>query len=140
MEARASGAPPGDKSPAAFRTISEAAAELGVAPHVLRFWETRFHQVKPLKRARGRRYYRPEDVALLRGIRDLLHGDGYSIRGVQKLLREGGLKARLRAAPPPEEPAARPDEAAASGLPDGKRAELARLLGELEELRDLLKA
>jgi DNA-binding transcriptional MerR regulator len=80
------------KSPEAFRTISEVAAELEVPQHVLRFWESRFAQVKPVKRAGGRRYYRPEDVDLLRGIRALLHSDGFTIRGVQKILRERGLR------------------------------------------------
>ena len=78
------------KSPEAFRTISEVAAELDVPQHVLRFWESRFAQVKPVKRAGGRRYYRPEDVDLLRGIRALLYADGLTIRGVQKILKERG--------------------------------------------------
>ncbi|HTQ15074.1 MAG TPA: MerR family transcriptional regulator [Rhizomicrobium sp.] len=81
-----------EKSAQAFRTISEVAAELDVPQHVLRFWETRFAQVKPVKRAGGRRYYRPEDVDLLRGIRGLLYGDGYTIKGVQKVLRERGVR------------------------------------------------
>jgi len=80
------------KSPEAFRTISEVATELDVPQHVLRFWESRFAQVKPVKRAGGRRYYRPEDVDLLRGIRMLLYSDGFTIRGVQKVLREKGLR------------------------------------------------
>lgn len=80
-----------DKSPEAFRTISEAALELDVPQHVLRFWETRFAQVKPMKRGGGRRYYRPADVDLLKGIRLLLYGKGYTIRGVQKILREEGV-------------------------------------------------
>src|SRR5258708_30301521 len=75
------------KSAAAFRTISEVAAELDVPPHVLRFWESKFSQIKPLKRGGGRRYYRPEDIELLRRIRTLLYRDGYTIKGVQKLLR-----------------------------------------------------
>jgi DNA-binding transcriptional MerR regulator len=79
-----------DKSPEAFRTISEVADELKVPKHVLRFWEAKFAQLKPMKRGGGRRYYRPEDVALLRGIRFLLYDDGYTIRGVQKILREQG--------------------------------------------------
>ena len=78
------------KSAAAFRTISEVAAALDVPTHVLRFWETKFSQVRPLKRGGGRRYYRPEDIDLLRRIRELLYSDGYTIKGVQKLLREGG--------------------------------------------------
>jgi DNA-binding transcriptional MerR regulator len=80
------------KSPEAFRTISEVASELDVPQHVLRFWESRFAQVRPTKRAGGRRYYRPEDVDLLRGIRALLYSEGYTIKGVQKLLRERGLR------------------------------------------------
>jgi DNA-binding transcriptional MerR regulator len=79
-----------DKAPEAFRTISEVAEELEVPKHVLRFWEAKFAQLKPMKRGGGRRYYRPEDVALLRGIRFLLYNDGYTIRGVQKILREHG--------------------------------------------------
>ncbi len=80
-----------EKAPDAFRTISEAAEELDVPQHVLRFWETRFSQVRPMKRAGGRRYYRPQDVDLLRGIRRLLYDEGYTIKGVQKILREHGI-------------------------------------------------
>lgn len=79
-----------EKSPDAFRTISEAAEELDVPQHVLRFWETRFSQIKPMKRAGGRRYYRPADVELLQGVRSLLYKEGYTIRGVQKILKEDG--------------------------------------------------
>jgi DNA-binding transcriptional MerR regulator len=79
-----------DKAPEAFRTISEVADELEIPKHVLRFWEAKFAHLKPMKRGGGRRYYRPEDVALLRGIRFLLYNDGYTIRGVQKILREHG--------------------------------------------------
>ena len=78
------------KAPNAFRTISEVADELHIPQHVLRFWETKFPQVKPLKRGGGRRYYRPDDIALLRRISDLLYVQGYTIKGVQRLLREGG--------------------------------------------------
>jgi DNA-binding transcriptional MerR regulator len=104
-----------DKSPEAFRTISEVAEALDVPPHVLRFWETRFTQVKPVKRGGGRRYYRPEDVRLLRGIRGLLYDDGMTIKGVQKILRERGIRHVIglgtpsgteAAAPPPAVPAA----------------------------------
>ena len=87
---RASGAPA--KSAEAFRTISEVATELDVPQHVLRFWESRFAQIKPVKRAGGRRFYRPDDVDLLRGIRALLYVDGLTIRGVQKILKERGLR------------------------------------------------
>ncbi|HEY4133650.1 MAG TPA: MerR family transcriptional regulator [Alphaproteobacteria bacterium] len=89
------------KSAGAFRTISEVATDLDVPQHVLRFWETKFSQIRPLKRGGGRRYYRPEDVELLRSIRALLYGDGYTIKGVQKLLREGGLKPGRAAAEAP---------------------------------------
>lgn len=82
----------GTKSPEAFRTISEVSIELEVPQHVLRFWEGRFVQIKPVKRAGGRRYYRPEDVDLLRGIRALLYLEGFTIKGVQKVLRERGLR------------------------------------------------
>lgn len=81
-----------DKSPDAFRTISEVAEELDLPQHVLRFWETRFNQIKPLKRGGGRRFYRPDDIDLLRGIRHLLYGEGYTIRGVQRILKEQGLR------------------------------------------------
>src|SRR5262245_35844483 len=81
-----------DKAPEAFLTISEVAEDLNLPQHVLRFWETRFGQIKPLKRGGGRRYYRPEDVDLLRGIRHLLYGEGYTIRGVQQILREQGVR------------------------------------------------
>jgi DNA-binding transcriptional MerR regulator len=95
-----------EKAPDAFRTISEVAEEINVPQHVLRFWESRFTQIKPLKRGGGRRYYRPDDVDLLRGVRHLLYGEGYTIRGVQRILREEGLSFvqgvwRAGAAPPP---------------------------------------
>ena len=98
------------KAPNAFRTISEVADELHIPQHVLRFWETKFPQVKPLKRGGGRRYYRPDDIALLRRISDLLYIQGYTIKGVQRLLREGGGAAcrttfrrrRRTNAPPPK--------------------------------------
>lgn len=85
------------KSADAFRTISEVSGEVGVPQHVLRFWETKFSQIKPLKRGGGRRYYRPEDIDLLNRIRAWLYDDGYTIKGVQKLLREGGAAASSRA-------------------------------------------
>jgi DNA-binding transcriptional MerR regulator len=81
-----------EKAPDAFRTISEVADDLDLPQHVLRFWETRFAQIKPMKRGGGRRYYRPEDVDLLRGIRHLLYGEGYTIRGVQRILKDEGIK------------------------------------------------
>lgn len=81
-----------DKSPDAFRTISEVADDLDLPQHVLRFWETRFAQIKPLKRGGGRRYYRPDDIDLLKGIRHLLYGQGYTIRGVQRILKSDGVR------------------------------------------------
>ena len=80
------------KAPDAFRTISEVAEDLDLPQHVLRFWESRFHEIKPMKRGGGRRYYRPDDIDLLRGIRHLLYGEGYTIRGVQRILREQGSR------------------------------------------------
>lgn len=116
-------APPGVvavKSPEAFRTISEVAAMLDVPQHVLRFWESRFPQIKPVKRAGGRRFYRPEDVDLLRGIRLLLYFEGYTIRGAQKILREKGVRytaalgreqaGNRRASGTPEQPALEAEE------------------------------
>ena len=93
-----------DKSPDAFRTISEVADLLGTPAHVLRFWESRFPQIRPVKRAGGRRYYRPADVLLLTGIKGLLHDQGMTIRGVQKILREQGVRhvAALSGTPLPE--------------------------------------
>ena len=115
------------KSATAFRTISEVASELDVPTHVLRFWETRFVQVRPLKRGGGRRYYRPEDVDLLRNIRQLLYGDGYTIKGVQKLLREGGAKSL--------------DNGPAAAAPTGDtNAELKAIFDELMAVSDSLKA
>ncbi len=104
------------KAPNAFRTISEVAEELHIPQHVLRFWETRFPQVKPLKRGGGRRYYRPDDIVLLRRVADLLYIQGYTIKGVQRLLREGG--GRLSDDIPPPSDAERAEaEAERSGVP-----------------------
>lgn len=102
------------KADAAFRTIGEVAEQLDLPQHVLRFWEKKFHQVRPVKRNGGRRYYRSEDIALLGEIRVLLHEQGYTIRGVQKLLREGGLAKAVRAR-------AQQDKAAAPVQDAGKR-------------------
>jgi DNA-binding transcriptional MerR regulator len=133
------------KSPEAYRTIGEVAEMLGVAQHVLRFWESRFSQIKPVKRAGNRRYYRPDDIALIRRIRELLHDEGYSIRGVQKLLKTAGVKAVVAgeeagaAAQVPASPTmaqAAPAQGGASG-PD--RAAMRELLGELKEIRNLLR-
>ncbi len=116
------------KASTAFRTISEVAEELGVAPHVLRFWESKFSQVRPLKRGGGRRYYRPEDVEVLRQIRVLLYDRGYTIKGAQKLLRQ----RRGRALDPSEEVAAMAGEETRTGVRDP--AALVRLARDLRRL------
>ncbi len=129
------------KSAEAFRTISEVAGDLEVPQHVLRFWELKFPQIRPLKRAGGRRYYRPDDVALLRRIRQCLYEQGYTIKGVQKLLREGALKSgEARAASPaPAEPASPPPAAASRPLrADTVRETLLELRRELVALREAL--
>jgi DNA-binding transcriptional MerR regulator len=121
---------PGAKRPEAFRTISEVAAELDVPQHVLRFWETKFAQVRPLKRAGGRRYYRPEDVDLLRGVYRLLYSDGYTIKGVQKLLREQGMRfviERGRAVSRTRVRGLPPADAAGEDEPRYARAAIARV-------------
>ncbi len=123
------------KSPDAFRTIREVSEELDVPQHVLRFWETKFNQVRPLKRGGGRRYYRPEDVDLLRRIRSLLYADGYTIRGVQKLMRETGGKVPGPAHEPDPALEARAADGSGDGVGDRARA----LLDELETLRDMLR-
>ncbi len=141
----------GGKAPGAFRTIREVSETLDVPQHVLRFWETKFPQVKPLKRGGGRRYYRPNDVALLQRIRELLYAEGYTIRGVQKLLREKGARTLLE--PPAPATAANgpaPGAAAtgatraangpaATGADDHTRAEIRKLVDELLTLRDMLR-
>ena len=152
------------KSPDAFRTISEVAAELDVPQHVLRFWESKFGSIKPLKRGGGRRYYRPDDIDLLRGIRSLLYSDGLTIKGVQKILREQGaryvmemgrnatgLLLAAKAPPPAPEPAKEPapptnvhpfrrDGAAWGGarrptMTGGERDRFSALLDELVDLK-----
>jgi len=130
------------KSAAAFRTIAEVAADLELPAHVLRFWESRFPQIKPLKRRGGRRYYRPEDVALLRRIRSLLYTEGYTIKGVQRLLREGRSgEGGAEGGPdddelPPEVAAAAP----ARKRPVSRGRDAVReVLAELEALRALLR-
>ncbi len=127
------------KSAAAFRTISEVSTELDVPQHVLRFWESKFTPVRPLKRGGGRRYYRPEDVELLRRIRNLLYTDGYTIKGVQRLLREGHGKLEPEAGAPSSPPRAQPSATAALAAPAGERAALENVLTELVEIRDLLR-
>ena len=128
-----------DKAPEAFRTISEVAVELDVPKHVLRFWEGKFSQLRPLKRGGGRRYYRPEDVDLLRGIRQLLYGDGYTIKGVQRLLRENGVRYVMTCW---EETAEGSDRAVVKDIPD-IAADAARSMseasGEIATRNDLSK-
>jgi DNA-binding transcriptional MerR regulator len=142
------------KSPEAFKTISEVAEELDLPQHVLRFWETRFKQIKPLKRGGGRRYYRPDDVMLLKGIRHLLYAEGYTIKGVQRILKEQGNRFVMSAATGAPMPAAEVDDAslkqavpvaqvasamAASKPHDGDtRAQLQGVLTELLECKRLL--
>lgn len=152
-----------NKAPEAFRTISEVANNLDVPQHVLRFWESKFHQVRPLKRGGGRRYYRPEDVKLLSNIKELLYKEGFTIKGVQKLLKETGRHGIVRpsqqkqAIGSPESmdvmsetgaldaaPAMAPVIAAATmlapslGLTSGARRELQSVLSELKLMRQLL--
>ena len=138
--------PKARKAASAFRTISEVAAILEVQQHVLRFWETKFSQVRPLKRGGGRRYYRPEDLELLRRIHHLLYTEGYTIKGVQKLLREKGKAAVLgESSSPPQNNNARAaaasrQEAPPAGMSAGQRTALQALLGELKALRALIAA
>ena len=146
------------KSATAFRTISEVADELDVPQHVLRFWETKFPQIRPLKRGGGRRYYRPEDVELLRKVAKLLYQEGYTIKGVQRLLREGALKGGAAPAyeemalplgldeldadlAPPDEPEPAPEPKPVTrrrALDATTREVLGDLLVELEAIRALL--
>ena len=145
------------KSPEAFKTISEVAEELDLPQHVLRFWETRFRQIKPLKRGGGRRYYRPDDVLLLKGIRHLLYAEGYTIKGVQRILKEQGNRFVMAAASGAPMPAATvsPPEAdaekqavpvtqvasavaATSAQGGDSRAQLQGVLTELLECKRLL--
>ena len=141
----------GAKSKAAFRTISEVAEDLDVAQHVLRFWETKFHQIRPLKRGGGRRYYRPEDIDLLRQIKSLLYTEGYTIKGVQRLLRQVGVAGLLqggRGVPDASDETGEPEETAgAPGAPAARpavaedqdlRGAVERAIAELEALRKLL--
>lgn len=134
-----------EKSAGAFRTIKEAADDLDVPQHVLRFWETRFSQIRPVKRAGGRRYYRPDDLDLLKGIRHLLHGQGYTIRGAQRVLRERGLRfvqsvgrGEAEAAAPSPSDAEGPDDAdrcGSEGLSAEDRLVLETALRELHACR-----
>ena len=126
------------KSAQAFRTISEVATELDLPQHVLRFWETKFNAIKPMKRGGGRRYYRPDDIVLLQRIRGLLYDDGYTIKGVQKLLREGGGKIDL------PEGKGKVGEAIQNTSPESistepDKAELKSIMAELEDIQTLLR-
>ena len=129
------------KGPDAFRTISEAADELNVPQHVLRFWETKFAFIRPMKRAGGRRFYRPQDIAVLKGVRRLLHDEGYTIKGVQRLHREQGV-AHLVAAGQGEVPQtdANLTELLAGDLDDAARERLSQALADLEGAKARLDA
>jgi DNA-binding transcriptional MerR regulator len=143
-----------DKSPDAYRTISEAAEEAGLPAHVLRFWETKFTQLKPVKRKGGRRLYRPQDVLLLKGLRRLLYDEGYTIKGAQKYLRENGVSSVSAlgageaapqtpepASPEPSSMAVRPSEASGHGaLSADASALIERALGRLQAARERLDA
>jgi DNA-binding transcriptional MerR regulator len=122
------------KGPEAFRTISEAADELHVPQHVLRFWETKFPFIRPMKRAGGRRFYRPSDIAVLRGVRRLLHDEGYTIKGVQRLHREQGVRRLVAAG----EGGGASAMAGAEGAPAGGQDGLRRALAELEAAKQKL--
>lgn len=141
------------KSPDAFRTISEVAQELDLPQHVLRFWETRFNQIKPMKRGGGRRYYRPDDVELLQGIQHLLYAEGYTIKGVQRILKEQGIRyvsaigtgqIAMSAEPAPNEKTAVPVSQLVArtepnmATPHDDRALLQSALSELLECKRLL--
>lgn len=135
------------KSDSAFRTISEAAKELGLQQHVLRFWESKFPQIKPMKRAGGRRYYRPEDLVLLADIRSLLHDQGYTIKGVQKLLdhHKGKLPSEIAVASLTEtadlaSDQIQPPVAVSGNVTASDKIALTNLLGELEDLQGILKS
>jgi DNA-binding transcriptional MerR regulator len=133
------------KGPDAFRTISEAAEELNVPQHVLRFWETKFAFIRPMKRAGGRRFYRPADISVLRGVRRLLHDEGYTIKGVQKLHREQGVRRLIAAGEGQPAPSMPRDTArdAPGQAPSGDTDALLAALHDLESakrrLDDLLK-
>lgn len=135
------------KAPEAFRTISEVAAEIDVPQHVLRFWESRFAQIRPMKRGGGRRFYRREDVDLLRGVRHLLYGEGYTIRGVQRILREQGAafvqnvwQPGAEPLPPPAAPDEPQDTEAAAPLPAAAETVAAAAAPMAEDVRQTLAA
>ena len=152
LSPRAPANAPIEKSPEAYRTIREVANSLDLPQHVLRFWETRFPQIRPLKRAGGRRYYRPDDIERLRLIKRLLYDEGYTIKGVQKLFKEQGVQALSAVAPPPvgsseAASAAEPPAGSAkvsgvrethSRLPDDELAALREALAEIVEAQRIL--
>jgi DNA-binding transcriptional MerR regulator len=140
------------KSPTAFRTISEVAEGLNLPQHVLRFWESKFQQIKPLKRGGGRRYYRPEDVKVIHDIKDLLYNQGFTIRGVQKLLRESSstsvarsmvaqpqLPMSVQTTPQPAAPLTAKTQSQPAGLSPDKRREVEGILAELRSIRKVLQ-
>ena len=136
------------KGPNAFRTISEAADEVGVPQHVLRFWETKFSFIKPLKRAGGRRFYRPQDVAVLKGVRRLLHDEGLTIKGVQRLHRDQGLRRVAHYGDPAAAVEIAEHDGGGDGLeaaatqasPKADEVRLRRVLAEIETARSRLDA
>lgn len=136
------------KSPEAFRSISEAATEVGVPQHVLRFWETKFAFVAPVKRAGGRRFYRPEDIDILKGVRRLLHEEGLTLKGVARLHKAQGIKRILGKeavgpvadAPVPERPVRPAAPPAATGLSPDQRQRLAEVLRDIEAAQSRLEA
>jgi DNA-binding transcriptional MerR regulator len=130
------------KGPEAFRSISEAADALGAPQHVLRFWETKFSFIRPMKRAGGRRFYRPYDIAVLARVKQLLHEEGYTIKGVQKLHRELGSKRFLEGAAPPPEPQADDEtpETAPIQLGEDERRRLCEALDALKTAKARLDA
>ena len=131
----------GEKSPEAFRTIGELSAELGVAQHILRYWETKFPQLRPLQRAGNRRYYRPADVALARRIRRLLNEEGYTVRGVQKLLRDKSQADEPMLAPPPAAQVPEPFSGINTPVPEeqGGGIDVFRLIALRNRLADALQ-
>jgi DNA-binding transcriptional MerR regulator len=154
LSPRAPANAPIEKSPEAYRTIREVADSLDLPQHVLRFWETRFPQIRPLKRAGGRRYYRPDDIERLRLIKRLLYDEGYTIKGVQKLFKEQGVQALSAAAPQPRESFSEPESSAEphagssqdsgspeprSRLADDELAALRKALAEIREAERILE-
>jgi DNA-binding transcriptional MerR regulator len=127
------------KGPEAFRTISEAADELGVPQHVLRFWESKFSFIRPMKRAGGRRFYRPQDIAILAGVQRLLHQEGYTIKGVQRLHKEEGMARILSSTPAAPRGDSAPRASSTAGTPrPAVQGALAQALADLETAKKRL--